>query len=164
MATTAYCSLNDVKNRLGTLGVQLRLDDTPPTSADGDVLDEASREIDGGCLRKYTEANLALSPWVKHRCADIATFFLCQRRLNAVPAAATQRYTKAMELIEKVRKGYYKIPDIPARSTSAPHLANQHVQNEPSPRVVIERARSTEKPTDYAQRGDLLHPSDSYPN
>jgi phage gp36-like protein len=53
----------DVQNRLSADGVTYRTDDTPPTTY-GDVLDEASREIDFYLLNRYDADLLATSNWV----------------------------------------------------------------------------------------------------
>ncbi len=152
--SSLYCDLNDVKNRLSTAGVTLRLDDVPPDSADGDVLDEASAIIDEYCLARYSPENLILSRWTKHLCADIATALLCERRGNDVPATLQARHDKAIEKLERIHSGEYNIADIPQRRAAVPVLSNVRVQLGPVPHVVVIPSRSTGSPTDYAQRVD----------
>lgn len=157
MATTLYCSIDDVKNRLSANGVTLRMDDSPPTSY-GDVLDDASRTIDEYCLLRYTEANLDASPWVKHKCADIATFLLCERRGNPPPRGIAGKFERAMERLELVRTFKMAIPDIPERRTAVPTLSQPRIRLDPNPRTVIERKRGSTRnyPEDYAQHTDRL--------
>lgn len=160
MATTAYCVMNDVKNILSTSGVTLRLDDTPPTAADGDVIDDASRLIDEYLLLFYSEANLALSPWVKHRCAEMAAYLLCERRGNPVPTGLARRYERCEERLEKARLGQLWVPDIPMRKAAVPVLSNVRVRLAPVPHTVVEKVRSTGTVSDYPQREDILDPLD----
>lgn len=160
MATTAYCVLADVKNILSTSAVTLRLDDTPPTAADGDVLDDASRLIDEHCLLFYSEANLALSPWVKHRCAEIAAYLLCERRGNPVPTGLVRRFKRALERLEKCRLGQLWIPDIPMRKAAVPVLSNVRTVLAPVPHTRVQKARSTGSVGDYPQLTDRMDPLD----
>jgi hypothetical protein len=156
VATTAYCTLTDVKNILSTNGVTLRLDDSPPTSADGDVLDDASRLIDEHLLLCYTEANLALSPWVKHATALIAAVHLCERRNNPPPNALVRRYERYMTRLEQGRLGQFMVPDIPSRVENVPRLINGRVVLAPTPHFRVQAARSTGTPESYASRQDML--------
>lgn len=156
MATSLYCSLNDVKNRLSTAGVTYRIDDTPPDATDGDVLDEASRIIDDYCLLHYAEAQLAVSPIVMHWTANIAAMLMCERRGNPVPVGIHSKYERTLKRLERVQLGATLIADIPMRKTQVPVLSNVRVRLDPFPRTVVEKRRSTGTPENYKQHSDKL--------
>ena len=122
-----YCTIADVQNRLSADGVTYRTDDTPPTTY-GDVLDEASREIDFYCLARYDEALLASSNWVKHQCAVIAAFLLCERRGNPVPRGIAGKYERTIEKLEKVQLGTVAVPGIVERRTAVPTMSNVRIR------------------------------------
>lgn len=158
MATALYCALTDVKNVLSTTGVTLRMDDTPPDSDDADILDAASREVDQYCLSAYSEENLAVSPWVKHKCKIIAAVMYCERRGNDVPGSLQRRYDAIIKRFEKVETGQVIIPDIPMRKTACPILSNVRVVQHPTPMTVVTTKRSTGEVQDYTQRKDDVDP------
>ena len=155
MATTLYCAISDVQNRLSADGVTYRTDDAPPT-ANGDVLDEASREIDWYCLTQYAETDLATSRWVKHQCAVIASYLLCERRGNPVPSGIARKYDRLVKKLEAVQSGARVIPDLGRRRTDVPTVSNVRPRLDPFPRTVVERNRSSsrDRPTDYTQNAD----------
>lgn len=155
MATTLYCTMDDVSNRLSAAGVTYRLDDVPPDPTDGDVLDEASRTIDEHCLLFYTEQNLALSPTVKHWCANIAANLLCERRGNPVPGGIERKFDRTMKSLERVQRGR-QIADIPMRKACVPVLSQPRIRLDPFPHTVIEKSGSTGTPEGYNQRRDSL--------
>jgi Protein of unknown function (DUF1320) len=155
IATTLYCSLSDCADRLSSAGVALRLDDGPP-SFDGSVLQDASRTIDEFLLLWYTEANLAVSPWVRQRCTDIAVVHLAERRGNPAPSGLARRYERTLERLEMCRLGRLNLPDVPMRKAAAPTLSNVRTVLAPVPRTVVQRARSTGTVSDYTQMLDHL--------
>jgi phage gp36-like protein len=152
-----YCLIADVQNRLSADGVTYRTDDTPPVSY-GDVLDDASRTIDEYLLGRYSDGVLSANGWVKHRCADIAAYLLCERRGNPPPSGIARKYEAAIEKLEKVRLGRLAVPGAPARVTDAPRMSNMRVRLDPFPHSVVERNRSPmrDTPTDYRQTADVL--------
>lgn len=151
-----YCTLNDVKDVLSESGVKLRLDDLPPTAADGNILDEASATIDEYCLLGYSAANLAVSRWVKHRCKVIAAVLLCGRRNCPIPSALEKRYDKLIEDLERVRIGKLFVPDIPMSAANVPQLINGRVALHPIPHFRVQKARSMGQPTNFAEKVDYL--------
>lgn len=152
-----YCTIADVQNRLSADGVTYRTDDTPPTTY-GDVLDEASREIDFYLFSRYDADLLASSNWVKHQCAVIAAFLLCERRGNPVPRGIAGKYERTIERLEKVQLGVFAVPGIVERRTAVPTMSNVRIRLDPHPRTVVERNRSTTRnqPQDYVQHADRL--------
>ena len=154
-----YCAIADVQNRLSADGVTYRTDDTPPTTY-GDVLDEASREIDFYLLARYDGDLLATSDWVKHQCAVIAAFLLCERRGNPVPRGIAGKYERTIAKLEKIQTGTGNVgvPGIVERRTAVPTMSNVRIRLDPAPRTVVERNRSTtrNRPQDYVQHADRL--------
>lgn len=153
MPITQYCAQADIQNRLSTTGVNLRVDDTPPTTL-GDVLNNAASIIDEHCRLSYDPATMVTSEWVKQRATDVAAYLLCTRRGNPAPGSIEALYTRTMARLEQVRLGVVQIPDIPARKNMAPVLSNQRVKLTPFPHVVTERNRSTGTPAGYDQHTD----------
>ncbi len=154
--TAVYCTANDIANRLSAAGVAARVDDSPPDVL-GDVLDEASREVDEHCQPRYG-SNLASSNIVKHWCATIAATMLCERRGNPVPNSLARRYQKTMESMEAVLLHGRLIPDIAERKAGVPTMSNVHTQLVPSPRTVVEAGvrRSTGKAEGYTRNTDNI--------
>lgn len=153
MATTAYCTSDDIANRLSSTGVTLRTDDTPPDTL-GDVITDASTQVDEHCRLLYTPANLAVSDWVNQRATDIAAVLLCERRGNPVPGSLMRKYERALERLEQVRLGTLQIPDVPARLVAAPVMSNVREQLNPQPHTRVRKSTSTGQAAGYVQRVD----------
>lgn len=153
--TLAYCTANDIYNRLSQDGVTYRTDDIPPTTL-GDVIGDASAIIDEHCYFLYDPVNLQGVDWVRHRTADIATFLLCERRGNPVPQSIARKYEYAMDRLQKIQLGIRQIPGVPVRKSAAPVMSNVRVRLDPFPRVVVERSNSTGTPENYSQNTDRL--------
>jgi phage gp36-like protein len=161
VATTLYCTAGSLDNRLSREGVDFRTDDMPPDAL-GDVLEEASREIDEYALLNYAEADLGASPVVAQWCTTIAAVHLCERRGNPVPGSLIRKYDKIIEKLEKVQTGALQIPEIPMRRTNVPQLSNHRIRLDPHPRSVVERSRSTGTAKNYVQHVDRLDWWDYY--
>lgn len=155
--TTAYCTVSDIQNRLSADGVTYRTDDTPPTTY-GDVIDEASREIDLYCIQHYSETDMSTNRWVKHAAATIAAFLLCERRGNPPPVGIASKYERLIERLERIRLGQMRIPGLQPRRTDVPTLSQPRIRLDPHPRTVIEEKRGStrNKPEDYSQQTDGL--------
>lgn len=153
--TLAYCSQNDIINRLSADGVTYRTDDNPPTTL-GDVIVDAGTQIDEHLFFLYDPNQLVQSDWVRERAADIASYLLCERRGNPVPPGIAAKYERTMERLEKIRLGLLAVPNLPIRKEQAPVLSNVRVRLDPFPRVVVERSNSTGTPEGYQQNTDSL--------
>ena len=144
MASTAtYCTITDIQNRLSATGVTLRTDDTPPTSY-GDVIDDASAEIEMYCLLRYGADQLAATRWIRHKCADIATYLLCERRGNAAPPGVAGKFDRAIADLQKIQAGSLKLADVPQRRRGVPTVSNMRPAMRPFPHAVVETKRGTE--------------------
>jgi phage gp36-like protein len=146
-----YCTLSDLQNRLSATGVALRTDDSPPDLL-GDVLDDASAEVDMHCQLTYDPAQLSNSRWIKHKTADIAAHLLCERRGDPVPVGIAAKHQRALEALEKVQMGTLKIGDVPQRRKSVPSVTNLRPALRPFPHAVVERSRGTEVVDKLPQR------------
>ncbi len=153
--TTAYCSQTDLQNRLSADGITYRTDDGPPTSL-GDVIVDASTQIDEHLFFLYDPVQLATSDWVRERCADIASYLLCERRGNPVPPGIARKYERAMDRLEQIRLGLLAVPNLPIRKEMAPVMSNVRIRLDPFPRTVVERNNSTGTPQGYDQHQDSL--------
>ena len=155
--STAYCTIDDVANRISKDGIFARIDDVPP-DAYGDCIDEASRMIDEYCYLQYG-SNLALSNVVKHWTANIATYLLCTRRGNPAPVGIVHdRYERAMKTLEAVLHNGRQIPDIAQLKSAVPVMSNVHIQPWPYPHTVVEGStrRSTGTAAGYRRNTDTL--------
>lgn len=152
MATYSYCSVSDLNRRLSTAGIDLRVDDDTTTA--GTAITDASTEINGYCQTRYDPVSLAASAWIRKKCTDIATFFVCERRGNPPPGSVKRAYDQAIEDLKLVESGTKKIADAPGRKTSVPVLSAPRIQLIPYPRTVIEQSRSTGNPEGYPQFTD----------
>lgn len=152
-----YCTIEDIINRLSADGVTYRTDDAPPDDY-GDVLDDASRQIDFYLLARYESDQLVTSSWVKHGCAVIASFLLCERRGNPVPRGIAGKFERLMEQLKLIQLGNVPVPGIVERRTAVPTMSNVRIRLDPHPRTVVERNRSTTRnqPQDYVQHVDRL--------
>lgn len=142
-STATYCVQADIENRLSASGVDLRIDDVPPDTL-GDVIDDASAEVESHCLLKYGADQLAASRWIKHKCADIATYLLCERRGNPAPPGIANKFERAMAQLEKVQEGKLKISDVAQRRTAVPMVSNMRPALRPYPHAVVETKRGTD--------------------
>lgn len=150
--TQPYSTRQKLENRLSQVGVDLRIDDDISTATE--CLNEATIEVQGYCLRSYSDAQLLQSNWVKLKTTDIATYFLCTRRANDVPGSVKDRYDKAIADLEKVMMAAMTIPDAAQRGTNAPTLTNQRVRLWPIPHIVSTDHNSTGTPTGYPRSED----------
>lgn len=153
--TIPYCSQNDLLNRLSADGVNYRIDDNPPVAL-GDVIIDASSQIDEHLFFLYDPTQLVQSDWVRERCADIAAYLLCERRGNPVPPGIEAKFVRTMDRLEKVRCGQLAVPNLPVLKSLAPVLSNVRIQMWPWPRVVVEPSNSTGTPAGYPQSQDIL--------
>lgn len=156
MATTAYCTSQNIQDRLSLSGVNLRIDDAPTVITA--VIKNASTKINFYCFGKYTADVLAANDWVAERCTDIATYILCKRRGNPCPESVKDDYNEAIQLLELIRAGVAQIPDAAQRKGQSPVLSQPRVKLYPVPESVIERNRSTGTPANYPQRNDPFEP------
>lgn len=150
--TQPYSTRQKLENRLSQVGVDLRIDDDISTATE--CLNEATIEVQGYCLRLYSNAQLLASDWVTLKTTDIATYFLCGRRGNDIPPSVQARYEKAIADLEKVQTSAMTIPDAAKSSASAPTLTNQRVRLWPIPHVVSTEHNSTGNPSGYERSED----------
>lgn len=156
MADQMYCGINDVVNVLSQDGVDYRTLDTPPTQYGG-VIDEASSIIEQYCLRLYDPSTLAQTRWITYKCANIASFLLCERAGNPAPPGIAEKNQRAMDALVQVQTGYQQVPGAGQRRTCAPVLSNVRAQLWPFPRTVVEVNRSSvQRPSDYVQWCDVF--------
>lgn len=153
--TLPYCTENDIINRLSLDGVTYRIDDAPPVSL-GDVIIDASSQVDEYLFAQYDPNQLTGSDWARERAADIATFLLCERRGNPVPPGIAAKFERTMDKLERVRLGIICVPNLPMRKELAPVLSNVRVVLTPWPHTVVERSNSTGTPAGYDQHEDPM--------
>jgi phage gp36-like protein len=142
MAVTQYTDLEAVRDRLSREGVDLRLDDLPP-SADGDVIDRASIRIDAYLRRRYAPSQLDASDHALELATTLATYFLCTRRGNPAPGGVAADYEAALKELEMLRDGSIDLSDVPARRQAAPAMSNVRVKLRPEPHSRVVPARSS---------------------
>ena len=137
IAANIYCSPDDMADILSQSGINLRTDDTPPTTL-GNVAVKAGNQIDRYCWSSYDPADLAQSLLVTDWAAAIACYFLCCRRGNGPPNGVAILYDQALVDLKEVQKGLTPIPGIPMRRGFAPVMSVMTVTQRPFPRSVVE--------------------------
>lgn len=164
MALTAYCTENDVADRLSQEGIDLHTEDLPPTAL-GNAIERASADIELYLGLAYSATNLATSEIVNHWATALATYYLVTRNGNQAPQSI---YEQAMEikdpdegLLVRVQQNKLSLPGINRLHTNAPRMSNIRVPVKPWMRVRVERARSSteaKNPELYKQKTDYTDP------
>jgi phage gp36-like protein len=154
MATAVYCGLSDMQRELSAEGVNFAVDDDLRTWFD--AAEEASREIDGYLLMRYSESGMDSNAWVRFATRTFACWNLDTRRGNAPPVGVQLRYEKYTALLEKAAGGSFRVPGLSPRRAGVPTLSLPRVVLSPVPHTVIERHRGVLRnlPQDYVQRRD----------
>lgn len=140
MANT-YCALTDMQDILSSVGVTLRIDDSPPTTY-GKAIAKAGNTIDRYLYRRYASSDLATSSLVTDLAASLAVNYLCRRRGNPVPPGVAEIYAETIAYLEEVQAGVNDIPEIAPRKAYAPGLSVLVATQRPFPRAVVERSRN----------------------
>lgn len=160
MLDYTFCTINDVRNVLGSSGVSLASDDYPPTDYH-DCIAVAGNQIVDYCYSRYSPENLAESGLVRHWAAVIAAYELRTTRGNPPPEGVAIKYKNAIARLEKIESGK-EIPGIAARKSYAPVISIKRSTLRPFPRSVVERSRgshATGEPENYRAEID---PYDRY--
>lgn len=154
MAGTLYCTVDDLKDRIGELGLELRIDDLPPnTDGAGGSISRASRRIDMYASLRYG-SGLANSAVIQDMCADLAVVALCRRRGNPVPESLAEEEAFWMSELEQIRRGLVYLPDAAELRVNGPVLSKQRPVLRPYPSIVTERKDSTGIAEGYRQQRD----------
>ncbi len=151
-----YCEIADVQNILSSEGVQLSVDDTPPT-AYGDAIARASNRVDFFLFRRYEPSELAKSDLVKDWAAVFAAYYLRTRRGNPIPQGLAALLGDALEDLKQVQAGQNEIPGIVMRRSHAPALSKMRATMRPYPRAVVVKTQGTQAggaPAGYPQHID----------
>lgn len=151
----AYCTLNDIKDVLSTEGVDLRLDDSPPSTY-ADVIDEASQSVAFYTWERYSDSTLAANLWIKHATKVVGALLLCERRGNPVPVGILERFGRYEKQLELIRTAKAKIPNAALRKSAVPVMSNLRAVTRPYPRIVVEGTQSTGHPENYSQNRDPI--------
>lgn len=151
---TPYTTAALIQSRISVEAGAARTDDDPDTMAQ--VIKEATIEVQGYCLVRYSDAQLQASNWIQLRTTDLAVMMLCERRLNPAPQSAVRKYEKAIKDLERIETGLKNIPDAATRKAAAPTLSNQLVKLWPHPNVVNIPHSSTGDPDGYRRPTDPL--------
>lgn len=153
-----YCSAADVVALAGQLAVDLRTDDVPDLDAH---LEHAAREgsarVDFYCGR-YSQAELAANRWVNGVATFLAVRWLCQHRLNEVPAAIETVWEERKAELELILQRKAEVPRA-ARSRRPGTVTNYRVDlGRLNNQVRVDRPRSTGLAKDYRRRTDTGSP------
>lgn len=154
--TTAYCTTADIEDVLSRVGVELSVDDYPPTDL-GNAIVKASNKIDFNLRRRYTEASLAQSTIVTDWAAIIACHYLRRRRGNPSPPGIAEMYAEAMAEIEEVKLGRAELPGVGVKKSYAPGMSVMVPRMRPFPHAAVEKSRGTTAggtPAGYVQHVD----------
>ena len=115
----AYCTEQDIIDRLSAVGLLYPLDDDGDASYESadsaivaNVIEEVTAEIDAYIQGLFADT-LALhgNVWLKVRAVDLACERICQRKGSNPPDSIVYSAEKAMESLEKVRVRELRIPN-----------------------------------------------------
>lgn len=139
-----YCTMDDIADLMSQNGMQLCLDDNPP-SLNANVLDKAGNLVDRYLCRRYDPSQLALSPVIRDCCAAIGAYYLGGgRRGNPAAQGFATMYEDVIAYFVELKKGLNEIPGIAARKSYAPIISVMRSTLRPFPRTVVERSRSSQ--------------------
>lgn len=160
MALLAYCTTDDIADRLSEAGRDLHTEDAPPTTL-GNVIQRASADIDLHLALHYDPADMAGNDIIKHWASVLSAFYLTTRLGNSAPQSL---YEQAMEikdpdegLLARVAQGKINIPGMSRLHQAVPRMSNIHVRTKPYIKTVVEKSRSStdaKNPDLYKQRTD----------
>lgn len=158
-AYTAYCTSAQVQLVLSSTGVSLRVDDD--SNATADCIEEASADIIGACVPRYTEAGLSASRWITRRAIWLSAYYLCIRRNNPAAKSLQKRYDDIQEELRQIREDGRMVPDASETKESVPVVSGQRVSMAPIPnRLTTEPSRSTGTPEGYVPIQPVVDPGD----
>lgn len=157
MAVTTYCTQDDISDRLSETGVDLRIDDSPPSTL-GRVLERAAVMVNRYCQTRYTVAQLAMSDHVRELAADIATYYLCIRRGNPAPPYLVDLFNDAKEALAQINQGVLQLPDIAQTRPAFPAMSNPMVAARPTLHARVQTRRSVGKQSGRTIRKDIRDP------
>ena len=152
-----YCTENDMADVLSQSGINLRVDDIPPSDL-ANALAKAGSEIDKFLYRTYKTEDLATSPLVRDWAAVLACWFLCLRRGNPPPPGIATLYEGVIADLTEIKLGQNDVPRIPRRKAYAPGLSVMLATQRPFPRAVVEKSRGTTLggvPANYHQHNSV---------
>lgn len=124
-ATTLYNKQQDVIDRLSETGVLYLADDASAGSVSAAVqerIDDARRdaaaEVDAALapwlvVVPFSQDEDSLNPWLRARSIDLAAERLAERKGTVVAESITLAATRARELLEHVRTGRMRAPNVP---------------------------------------------------
>jgi hypothetical protein len=160
MADLNYCVAADVIALAGELAVDLRSDDVPDLDAHIDAaISASSSRIDFYCAR-YSETELAANRWVKGAAALLAVRWICQRRLNDVPASIEAEWEERRAELQAILDRKAEVPRA-ARSRRPITVTNSVVDlNRRNNQVRVDRNRSTGVANDYKRPTDPTAPDE----
>ncbi len=98
----AFTTVDRVTTLVGQLGIDLRLDDAADADATMDACVEAGTQDVWFFLSAYDPVELSQSVWTQLHATWFAVRYLCQRRLNDLPAAVKdecERREKQLQMV-----------------------------------------------------------------
>lgn len=159
-----YCLFTDMQNVMSANGLNLRMDDNPP-SAWRDSIYRAGSRINQYLIRRYDTVQLVGNYWVQFNAAIMATYILCGGRGNTVPQSLAKDYKEVIADLKEVRDGKADVPDVAARRQTCPVMSNTRILLAPQPHVRIDRVFSTKTGGDvtaYQQIRSLSELTDNW--
>lgn len=160
MSTPILTDETKIKSRISQAGINLRIDHYP-TGTDN-ALDycilSASAEVQM-YLQRFPADTLSQSDWVQSVTTDVAIFYLCRNRLNAVPKVIEDAYERNLKLLKMVLDGKIGVPGLSA-GKNYPGIRNMRVVlGGIQPSLRVEQNQSTIKNIDsFPQYNDPIEP------
>jgi phage gp36-like protein len=142
----AYCAKADILKQISEAELGDLTDDTGAGAVKDDVvtaaIENADSEIDGYCGEKYTVPFTSVPGIVKRLSVDIALYNLYARRevqwASGMPDSRTNRYDKAIRLLEKVSQGKASLGEVPAPAGNPDEVAEASMNDRVFTRTSME--------------------------
>ena len=130
MATQTYCTASDVKDVISDVGYDLTVDDnengliaTAEDTYATNAIERAAANMNAYLGQRYVLSELASSDWCKWVNADWAAMLLFERRNN--PAGALEaKVAGHREMLEQIRDGHARVPDVVSSLAKRPSVSN----------------------------------------
>lgn len=124
-------SRGEIARLYSTIGVDLRLEDSPKTAGKSDIINEivawASDTVASYTLHRYDTEDLVSSPWVRRRATILGAYYLSMRRANAPQFVSEAK--RVLEDLALVRTGEIIIPGVPVRSVDTASLSSYRIDD-----------------------------------
>lgn len=134
--STVYTDTDSIAGLLSAVGRDFRVDDDGSQSVDQEEqkfitwsVNYATSRVNSFLVGKYDLDDLATSWSIWNYTTVIACYWLCHRRMNAVPSALIALYNETMNDLAMIAQGELFVDDLGTRNLSMPIWANHRIDD-----------------------------------